>query len=158
MKTLSIQLLETQNGQIWSDALNGDGMCDIQLSSSKDTEFIGFTDIYYHLSQIIPKSRIIVDLGCAYAPQAFYFQEHKKYIGVDISDCPKLKTNNSEYHKMKIEDWIKNELPKYDQEELFGIINYVPPWGGDNMKAVRESFKHCFSFYCSSYDFAAEKK
>lgn len=153
METLTKQLLGTQNGQIFFDRCVSDRMCDIQFSYELDNEFLGFTKFYKHLAQIIPKARIIVDLGCAYAPQAFYFQDHKKYIGVDISDCPKLVTKNSEYYKMQIEDWIKNELPKYNQEELFAIVNYVPPWGNDNMKLVRENFKNCFSFYCSKYDF-----
>src|SRR3990167_1428049 len=107
--------------------------CDI------DGEFMGFTDIYEHLAQIIPKERIIVDLGCAYATQAVYFLKHRKYIGVDLPDfdIPRVNTPNSEYFRMKISDWIKTELPKYNKDKLFGICSYVPPWHDDNEKLVR---------------------
>ena len=121
-------------------------MCDI------DGDFLGFTEIYSRLAEIVPKGRIIVDLGCAYAPQAVYFTEHKKYIGVDISDCPKVNTNNSEYHKMTIKEFVEKELPKIKDENLFAICSYVPPWHDDNEKLVRENFRYCFVYYPDSRD------
>jgi hypothetical protein len=117
------------------------GKCDIDLS------FMGFLDIYKNLSEIIPQHKIIVDCGCAYATQAVYFQKHKKYIGIDISDCPKVKTKNSEYHKKSIKEWIDKELSKYDKKDLFAICSYVPPWVNDNEKLVRENFKNLFVYY-----------
>jgi len=51
--------------------------CDIE------PEFLGFITTYYYLSYLIPKHFTIIDFGCAYAPQAYYFINHKKYIGVD---------------------------------------------------------------------------
>lgn len=118
-------------------------MCDI------DGDFMGFTDVYEHLAAIIPKSRIIVDLGCAYAPQAVFFQDHKGYIGVDLAefDSPKVQTKNSTYYLMTIREWIEKELPNYDKDELFAICSYVPPWYDDNEKLVRENFRHCFVYY-----------
>jgi len=132
--------IEKADNTFW-DRCNKNPMCDI------DGEFLGFTEIYKNLAEIIPKERIIIDLGCAYAPQAVYFTEHKKYIGVDVSDCPKVKTNNSEYYIMKIQDFIEKELPKIKDENLFAICSYVPPWHGDNEKLVRENFRHCFIYY-----------
>jgi hypothetical protein len=112
-----------------------------------EPDFLGFVEIYEALSTIIPKNRIVVDLGCAYATQAPLFLEHKQYIGVDISECEKVQTQNSVYFQMPISDWIKNELPKYEPEQLFAICSYVPPWGGDNQKLVRESFQDVFAYY-----------
>ena len=40
-------------------------------------EFLGFCDIYYHLSQIIPKDWTIIDFGAANNPQSYFFTEHK---------------------------------------------------------------------------------
>ena len=118
-------------------------MCDI------DEEFMGFTEVYEHLSKIIPKKRIIVDLGCAYAPQAVYFRNHKKYIGIDLDsfETPRVNTPNSEHYKMTIREWIEKELPKYNQDDLFAICSYVPPWHDDNEKLVRDNFRHCFVYY-----------
>lgn len=112
-------------------------MCDI------DGDFLGFTDIYKHLSKIIPKGRVILDLGCAYGTQAVYFQKHKKYIGVDVSKCPKVQTKNSEYHIMSIEKFIEMKLPKMNKNELFVIHSYVP---NDNV-LVRNTFTDLFVFY-----------
>lgn len=120
--------------------------------SDIDGEFMGFTDIYENLAKIIPKQRTVIDLGCAYAPQAVYFQDHQKYIGVDISDCPKVKTKNSEYYNISIRKFIEEELPKLKDENIFAICSYVPPWHDDNEKLVRENFKHLFVYYVSGDD------
>ena len=36
-----------------------------------DYTFLGFTDIYKHLSLIIPKHFVIIDFGCYLAAQSF---------------------------------------------------------------------------------------
>jgi hypothetical protein len=145
MKQSLAQIIGKTDNTFW-DRCEKYRMCDI------DGEFLGFVEIYEHLAQIIPKKRIIVDLGCAYATQAICFQDFKKYIGVDVSDCPKVKTKNSEYYTMKIQDFIEKEVPKYEQDELFAICSYVPPWYSDNEKLVRENFRHCFVYYPSHKD------
>lgn len=118
-------------------------MCDI------DSDFMGFTDVYKHLAQIIPKDRVVIDLGCAYATQATYFQKHKAYVGVDLDthDIPRVQTKNSQYYLMTIKEFIQTELPRFKDEKLFAICSYVPPWHDDNEKLVRENFKHLFVYY-----------
>jgi len=115
--------------------------CDI------DYDFLGFTEIYKSLSEIIPKHFTIVDLGCAYNPQCFYFTEHKKYVAVDVSDCVKFQSDNCEIYEKRIEDFISQDLNKFDLEETFAICSYVPSWGGDNGEMVRKAFKNCFVYY-----------
>ena len=115
--------------------------CDI------DIEFMGFIDIYKKLSEIIPKHFTVVDLGCAYNPQCFYFKDHKKYIAVDISDCEKFKSDNCEIFNKSIEDFIKEDISDLNLNETFAICSYVPPWGGDNRKMVREAFQNQFIYY-----------
>ncbi len=115
--------------------------CDI------DYEFLGFTKMYKHLSFIIPKHYVIIDLGCAYNAQCYYFKEHKKYIAVDISDIHKFSTDNCKIYKMTIKKFIEKHISKFDLEETFAICSYVPSWGADNMKLVRESFKNVFTYY-----------
>ena len=43
-------------------------LCDI------DEEFLGFLNQYKALSSLIPKHFTVIDLGCAYNPQCFYFE------------------------------------------------------------------------------------
>lgn len=38
-------------------------------------EFMGFVDIYYHLSQIVPKYYTIIDFGAAYNTQNYFSQK-----------------------------------------------------------------------------------
>lgn len=115
--------------------------CDI------DGEFLGFTDIYERLAEMIPKHFTIIDLGCAYNPQCFYFTEHKKYVAVDISDCVKFQSENCIIYQKSIEDFIADNLKDYDLEETFAICSYVPPWGGNNGEMVRKAFKNLFVYY-----------
>ena len=118
-------------------------MCDI------DGDFLGFTDVYEHLAAIIPSHWTIIDLGCAYAPQAWIFKDHKEYVGVDISDCVKFAALNTKHLTMSIKDFCEKHAKEYDQDETFAICSYVPPWGADNMKISRHYFKNVFTYYPS---------
>ena len=115
--------------------------CDI------DAEFLGFTDQYKALASIIPKNRIIFDFGCAYAPQCYYFKDHKKYIGVEVDNCEQFKMDNTEHYHMSIQKFIAEELPKFDIEHTpcFAICNYVPDEKA--VELVRKTFKDVFAFY-----------
>lgn len=120
---------------------SADSVCDINY------EFLGFTDIYKHLSLIIPHHFIVVDLGCGYNAQCFYFSEHKSYIAVDISDCEKFTNSNCYIFISTIEDFIANNLDQFNLDETFAICSYVPPWYGNNIEIVKKAFKNVFTFY-----------
>jgi hypothetical protein len=118
-------------------------MCDITPA------FMGFIDAYEALAKLIPLHWTVVDLGCAYAPQAYYFTKHKKYIGVDDGSVEHFKTSNSEFYTpLKIYDYINSSnFAKLDLDETFAILNYVPPWYHDNCRLVRGAFKNLYVFY-----------
>jgi len=44
---------------------------------------LGEPPLDLHLAALIPLHFTVVDLGCAYAAQSYYFRRHWKYIGVD---------------------------------------------------------------------------
>lgn len=115
--------------------------CDI------DPSFIGFIDIYKNLSEIIPKHFTIVDLGCAYAPQAYYFKDHKKYIGVDIFLGERFRADNTKHLQITIRDFCDVFASSFDKDETFAICNYVPPWHGDNREMARKYFENLFVYY-----------
>ena len=118
-------------------------MCDI------DTEFLGFTEIYLALSLIIPKHWTIIDLGCAFAPQAFIFRDHKAYIGVDMGDRERFVAPNTTHYVMTISAFIEQHAPSFDQDTTFAVCSYVPPWHDDNMALARAAFKNVFTYYPS---------
>lgn len=118
--------------------------CDIEPG------FLGFTDVYFALASIIPLHWTIVDLGCAYAPQAIIFAKHKAYVGVDISGCEKFSASNTTHYTMSIADFIERHAASFDQDRTFAVCSYVPPWHHDNTQMVRHAFRNVFVYYPAS--------
>ena len=110
--------------------------------------FLGFIAIYKYLSIIIPRHFTVIDFGCAYNAQSYLFTEHTKYIGVDnFPDRQRFVAPGTEFYDISIEDYIKRYRGELYLEETFAICSYVPPWGADNMKLVRENFINVFTYY-----------
>lgn len=115
------------------------------------SEFVGFVDVYYHLSKIIPKDWTVIDFGAAHNPQSYFFTEHKKYIavnplsGIEEDDgmfCPP----NCEIYRMTTGEFL-NTID-YPKEKVFAICNFVPNWHGeDSIKLVHENFRNTYTFY-----------
>lgn len=119
-----------------------------------DLTFLGFMETYKVLSSIIPNEFTVVDLGCAYNPQCFYFQGHKKYIAVDVSQSLKFQSDNCVIYIKKISEFIRDDIKHLDMNTTFAICNYVPPWHGNNSYMVRKYFKNVFTFYPSNDAFS----
>lgn len=127
------------------DRVLGQDMCDI------DATFLGFTSVYFALASIIPKHWTVVDLGCAYAPQAFIFKDHEAYVGVDLGIATeRFEAENTTHFTMPIADFIDKHGSGFHQETTFAICSYVPPWHNDNMALAREHFKNVFTYYPAS--------
>jgi hypothetical protein len=112
-------------------------LCDIDLT------FLGFIDTYYYLSKIIPLHWTVIDFGCAYNAQAYFFQKHKKYIAVDNGVEKIFRFKNTEYFCGTISDYLKQ---KPITKEVFAICNYVP---SNQTKLVRAYYPNCYIFYPS---------
>jgi len=113
-----------------------------------DYTFLCFEEAYKAVTEFVPKDTIIIDFGCAYAFQSWYFKDYKKYIGVEIQGNEKsvLKLDNSEFYFMSIQEFI-SEFDKlgYDKEKVFAICSYVPDKQARQM--VRENFPYCLVYY-----------
>lgn len=114
-----------------------------------DISFLGFERVYKAVAMFIPKSKVIIDCGCAYAFQSWYFRDYRKYIGIDnglfCSDV--LETENSEFYFMSIQNFIKNVFPTlvYSLDDVFAVCSYVPDDEAKEM--VRNFFPHCLVYY-----------
>lgn len=110
-------------------------------------DFLGFVDIYEALARIIPHHFNVVDLGCGYAPQAFYFERHKSYIGVDFGDFDRFSGSNTTHHKQTIQSYIEglSDIPL--DGPSFAICSYVPCWHGLSKKLITDTFEDVFMFY-----------
>lgn len=118
-------------------------------SAELDRMFLGFEEVYKAVAMFVPKSKIIIDLGCGYAFQSWYFKDYKKYIGVDCStsDIDVLKTENSQFFFMSIQEFIKEQFLKlgYKKEDIFAVCSYVPDEKARMM--VKEYFPYCLVYY-----------
>jgi hypothetical protein len=110
-------------------------MCDI------DGDFLGFIDTYYYLSKLIPKSWVVVDFGCAYNPQAYYFRRHRAFVGVDKGIKKRFHFENTELFDGTIKDYLKTKPSK---EKVFAICNNVP---SKEKEMVRRYYPNCFVYY-----------
>ena len=123
-----------------------------------DSTYLGFVNTYEALARLIPLDWTVVDVGCSYAAQAYYFRKHKAYIGVERRTRPLTKTfcfQNSEFVWMKGEEFVKSQrhMGQLNLDKTFAICNYVPcgpakPVGEDDVQtAVRKAFKNVYCFY-----------
>lgn len=113
-----------------------------------DYTFLCFEEVYKAVTWFVPKNTIIIDFGCAYAFQSWYFKDYKKYIGVEIhgNKYSVLKLDNSEFYFMSIQEFISDfDKLGYDKEEVFAICSYVPDKQARQM--VRENFPYCLVYY-----------
>ena len=113
-----------------------------------DFTFLGFTDIYEHLSYIIPEHFVILDLGCYLASQSFYFRKHKAYVGVDTTNLKRFKFKNTTHYIKDIRDFLIEDLYQYDLSETFAICSYVPIMR-TTQQMLKERCKNIFMFYPS---------
>ena len=119
------------------------------VSAECDYTFLGFEEVYKAVTLFVPKNKVIIDLGCAYAFQSWYFRDYKKYIGVDCGTNPEdvFRTDNSEFYRMTIQDFYRKAFPKlgYSMDDVFAICSYVPDDDARNL--VRMCFHHCLVYY-----------
>lgn len=115
-----------------------------------DLEFPGFVDVYNSLSRIIPKHFIVIDFGCALAPQCWYFRKHKKYIGIDwwamhsSNAEERFSVSNTEHFIADGREWIKQDEIYKCKSNVFAICSYV---GSHLSDLVQKNYRNCFCYY-----------
>ena len=116
-------------------------------SAEMDSTFLCFEDVYFTAKDLIDESWTVLDLGCAYAPQAFIFKDFERYIGVDIGikDGVHFQTDNMIFYNMSIQKYIEKHLKDLDLERTFAICSAVPD--AEAQKLVRDTFPHQLVWY-----------
>ena len=118
-------------------------------SAELDFTFLGFENVYKAATLFVPKDYTIIDLGCAYAAQAFYFKNYKMYIGVDCGVEPKdvhFQIPKMAYCIMTIQKFCKKVIDeKWDLEKVFAICSYVPD--EEAREIVRRTFPNLMVYY-----------
>ena len=118
-----------------------------RMAANLCPSFMGFTEVYRSLLNIVPKHFIIIDLGCCYAAQCYYFQDYKTYIGVDVEDEERFATENTIHYEMSIQKFIKEVLPELhlNLKECFAICSYVPD--DEATELARQTFPNILVYY-----------
>lgn len=108
---------------------------------------------YYMLSKMIPKDWTVIDFGCAYNAQSYFFQNHARHIAIE----PEWKNTDFRFEHFRAprteiifttgQDFINDLLSNMNLniDKTFAIVNYVPS-GACNL-LVRQTFKNVFTFY-----------
>ena len=126
------------------DSLLDQDLCEL------DYDFLCFSDVYGAVADVIPKDFIIVDFGCYMGAQAYFFQEHRGYVGIDDFDdwwaqgTQRFSTENSLMVTGRIEDIVPT-IP--DASYIFAICSYVPDEKAQQM--VAEKYRNHLVFYPS---------
>ena len=114
-----------------------------------DYTFLGFENIYKAVTLFAPKDKVIIDFGCGYAFQSWYFRDYVKYIGVDnrTTYLDVLETDNSQFYFTSIQNFTRKIFPRLGlwPEDVFAICSYVPD--REARKLVRETFPYCLVYY-----------
>lgn len=125
-----------------------------QQDSELEGGFFGFLHNYENALKYIPsKDFIVIDIGCYLAVQSVFFEEYAQYIGVDCTmtydDPPvnmqRYETSNSTFYNMYGQQFISEELSKYDIDKCFVIMSAVPDF--ELAELVMSKFKHYYIAY-----------
>ena len=123
--------------------------------------FMGFVETYYHLSKLIPHNWTVIDIGCAFNAQCYFFQKHRKIISVEpqLNECfaeNLFQANNCDIYRMTGGKFIDSVLPSLDLDmsRTFAIMNNNPGWSEkENLNSkIRSTFKNLYCFFTSGDD------
>lgn len=118
-------------------------------SAEMDSTFLCFDDEYRYVLDNTTKDDIIIDLGCGYNAQCFYFKDYNRYIAVDLPFYNDIRfdSGNVEFYLMSIQQFIKEELPKLNLNlnSCVAICNAVPDKEAQQM--VVDTFPRYFVAY-----------
>lgn len=120
-------------------------------SGDIDMSFLCFEEVYEKVKEYCNEETIVIDLGCSYMAQAYWFTDCKKYIGVDLPfrNNVKFKTDNSELYLMSGQRFITEKLPSLglDMENVIAVCSYVPD--KELQQLVAHTFKYNYVKYCN---------
>lgn len=121
----------------------------ISASAEIGIDFLCFEEEYEYVLEHTDKDDIIIDLGCAYNAQCWYFKDYDRYIAVDYPglDDVYFDSGNVEFYMMSIQQFISHILPtlNLDLEKTVAICSAVPD------KAAQDLVEKTFPRHYISY-------
>ena len=112
--------------------------------------FFSYGD-YETLSHKVPKDYTVIDFGCSTAVQCYFFEEHKKYIGIDAFKNERFRCENTEHFICDIGEWIEKN-PTLDTKTF--AIGFWLTDESINRLIIKKFANHCVP--CPSGAFTPE--
>ena len=84
-----------------------------------EEDFLGFLNTYEAVSRFVTTNMVVIDFGCYMAAQAYFFHNHRAYIGVDFyelgefSHLERFETPNSIMLIQSIQEAVRILPSKY---------------------------------------------
>ena len=125
----------------------------LQPNCDIDGSFLGFLDVYAKVASRLPKSMTILDIGCAYAIQADYFSDYKKYIGIDVELRQHLEQENAVFYQETGEEFltkiIQRDFYYHDLSQIntFAICSWVSARNEFLPKLIKALFPYHYIAY-----------
>ena len=104
----------------------------------------GYLKQYRALASVIPFHYTIIDFGCGFAPQCWYFRNHTQYVGIDTIDIDRCVLDNTYHYSCTIEYFLKYLAKDYLNETTFAICNFVDD---KYTKQITEHFSKVFCYH-----------
>ena len=118
-------------------------------SSEIDPTFLCFESEYLEVVDNTDKDDIIIDLGCGYDAQCFYFKDYDRYIAVDLpfENNVRFNAGNTELYLMSIQQFINEVLPTLglDLSNVVAVCNAVPDF--EARELVKKTFPRHYVAY-----------
>jgi len=110
---------------------------------------------YRVVAKLIPLHWTVIDFGCSYNAQSYYFKKHQRLISVDLPyhnemgwHFERFSPPWSEIYVMSINEWMDAHLNTLDLDETFAICGWVP--SPIQVERVRAEFKNVLTIYPSN--------
>ena len=126
-------------------------------SAEMDPSFLCFEDAYRIAAGIANKDTVILDFGCAYAPQSYYFTHCAKYIGIDLpfGNDVRFSPKNAAFYLMSGQQFIENILPRIEHNKYNTIA--ICSWCPDReLQEMVKGFRNHIVCYGNEFDASFE--
>lgn len=130
-KTVEQYTLLVQHLNELNNRLDQEGLVDVY-------EAYMSVDRYYTISKLILNKEdiIVVDCGCGHGLQQLFFQDCKRYIGIDVTTFPIMLTDNCTFIKGNVKDVI----PRLKEEgRLDGEVICISVLAGMCFPEIRDT-------------------